>query len=221
MNITVFETLFSIHIISLIIVTLFLSISIMIIGLKIKKLKPTDSPKGILMLVEMLVDFINNFCKDNFGKYWKYYAPYLLTLGLFLVFSNTFGMTGLVSPTATVNVTAALAFITFMLIHVSGILSKGFKGYIKGFMEPIAPMLPLNIIGEFAIPIALSLRLFGNIFSGSIITSLVYSVLGPAAVVVTPALHAIFDVFFGVIQAIVFVLLTTIFVSGQLVLEEE
>ncbi|XMB86723.1 FoF1 ATP synthase subunit a [Mycoplasmatota bacterium WC44] len=221
MKITIFKTIFAPSIYSSIIITSLLSIVIILYGLKIRKLKPTDKPKGMVMFLEIVVDFVNGFCKDNFGKYWKYYAPYILTLGLFLVFSNTSGLFGLRPPTASVSVTLSLAIITFFLIHISGILSKGVKKYVKGFMEPIAPMLPLNIIGEFAIPIALSLRLFGNIFSGMIITGLVYAVLGNLAFVATPVLHGIFDVFFGLIQAVVFVLLSTIFISGQLELEEE
>jgi len=219
-KITVFEEIFSPSIYSSILITAILSIVIIIFGLRIRKLKPTDPPKGMLMFLEMTVDFINGFCRENFGKYWKFYAPYILTLGLFLVVSNTSGLFGLRPPTASVSVTAALAIITFLLIHISGIMTKGVKEYAKGFLEPIAFMLPLNIIGEFAIPIALSLRLFGNIFSGLIITGLVYGVLGNYAVIVTPALHGIFDLFFGIIQAIVFVLLSTIFISGQLDLEE-
>ncbi|XMB67565.1 FoF1 ATP synthase subunit a [Mycoplasmatota bacterium zrk1] len=221
MKITIFETIFTPSIYSSLIITGLLSIVIILFGFRIKKLKPTDSPKGILMFLEVVVDFVNKFAKDNFGRYWKYYAPYILSLLLFLVFSNTAGLFGLRPPTASVSVTFALALVTFLLIHVSGILNKGVKKYAKGFLEPIAPMLPLNIIGEFAIPIALGLRLFGNIFSGLIITGLVYGVLGNMAFVVTPALHGIFDVFFGLIQAVVFVLLSTIFISGQLELEEE
>jgi len=220
-KITIFETIFAPSIYSSLLIVGILSIVIMILGLRIRKLNPTDSPKGILMFLEIVVDFVNGFCKENFGKYWKFYAPYILTLGLFLVFSNTSGLFGLRPPTASVSVTFALALITFFLIHISGILSKGFKKYAKGFMELIAPILPLNIIGEFATPIALSLRLFGNIFSGLIITGLVYGVLGNLAFVVTPVLHGIFDVFFGLIQAVVFILLSTIFISGQLDLEEQ
>lgn len=221
MKITFFEEFLNPSIYSSILITTILVIVILLLGIGVRKQKATVPPKGIYMFLEIVVDGINSFCKENFGKYWKAYAPYILTLGLFLVVSNTSGLFGLRPPTASVNVTAALAIITFFMIHISGIATKGFKKYAKGFLEPIPFMLPLNIVGEFATPIALSLRLFGNIFSGLIITGLVYGVLGNFAVVVTPALHGIFDLFFGIIQAIVFVLLTTIFISGQLDLEEE
>jgi len=220
MKITVFEEIFTPSIYSSILIVSIMSIVIILLGLRIRRLKPTEPAKGIILILEMIVELINNFCKENFGKYWKFFAPYIMTLALFLMFSNTSGLFGLRPPTASVSVTFALALITFLLIHISGILTKGVKKYAKGFLEPIAFMLPLNIIGEFAIPIALSLRLFGNIFSGLIITGLVYSVLGGLSVAVMPFLHGVFDIFFGLIQALVFVLLTTIFISGQLELEE-
>lgn len=220
MKLTFFETFLNPSIGSTILITAVLVIVILLLGRGVRKMSADKASKGIYMFLEVAVDGINGFCKENFGKYWKVYAPYILTLGLFLVVSNTSGLFGLRPPTASVNVTAALAIITFLMIHISGIATKGFKKYGKGFMEPVAFMLPLNIVGEFATPIALSLRLFGNIFSGLIITGLVYGVLGNFAFVVTPALHGAFDLFFGIIQAIVFVLLSTIFISGQLDLEE-
>ena len=90
MNITFFENIFAPSIYSSIIITIVLSIVIMILGMRIRKLKPTDSPKGILMLLELIVGFVNDFSKDNFGKYWKFFAPYMLTLAIFLIFYTWF-----------------------------------------------------------------------------------------------------------------------------------
>ncbi len=220
MNITVFEKFFSPSINVSILITVILCLLVFILGFKIRKVKPTDKPKGIMLLLELIVGFVNNYSKNYFGKYWRTYAPYILTLGLFLIVSNMAGLFGVRPPTASLNVTFGLALISFFIVHISGIFSQGIKSYLKGYLEPMSFLLPMNIIGEIAMPISLSLRLFGNILSGMIITGLVYGVLGNWAFLVTPALHGIFDIFFGGIQAVVFVLLTTIFVSMQLDLEE-
>jgi F-type H+-transporting ATPase subunit a len=76
-------------------------------------------------------------------------------------------------------------------------------------------------LGKLAVPVSLGLRLFGNIFSGVIITGLLYAFLGLAAPVIAPVFHAIFDVFFGLIQVVVFVLLVTIFTANSLASENE
>lgn len=220
LSFTVFEDFFDPSINNSLIVMAILSITIILLGRGVKKLKPTEAPKGVYVFLEMIVSFVNKFSQDNFGKYWKVYAPYILTLALYLAISNMWGLTGMRPPTASTNVTFAFSITTFLLIHISGIVSRGWKAWGKGFMDPLAFMLPMNIIGELAIPISMGLRLFGNIFSGVIITGLIYGALGWFSPLITPVLHAIFDVFFGMIQVVVFVMLTTIFVSGQLDLEE-
>jgi F-type H+-transporting ATPase subunit a len=171
------------------------------------------------MGVEVVVDFVNQFAKQHFGVHWKFYAPIILTLGLYLTFANTLGLFGVRPPTSSVNVTLGLSTLAFFLIQGTGMVSKGLKGYIKGLFEPLPFMFPLNIIGELAVPISLGLRLFGNIFSGVIITGLVYAALGNLSPLITPVVHAIFDVFFGLIQMVVFILLVTIFSSNSLASE--
>lgn len=218
--IEVFKDFFDPSINNSLIVIGLLTIIVLLLGRGVKKLTPTEAPRGIYVLLELLVQFINKFCQDNFGKYWKRYAPYILTLALYLIIANAWGITGLRPPTASVNVTFAFSLTTFFLIHLTGITTRGFGKWFKGLLEPFPFMLPMNIMGELAVPISLGLRLFGNIFSGVIITGLIYGVLGWASPLVTPVIHAIFDLFFGAIQVVVFVMLTTIFISGQLDLEE-
>lgn len=101
------------------------------------------------------------------------------------------------------------------MIQFSGIKSTGIKGYLKGFASP-PPMLPLNIISECATPISLSIRLFGNILSGSILLALIYGFFGWFALAVSPVLHAIFDICFGLVQTLVFVMLTAVFIGNKL-----
>ena len=202
---------------STLIITTVLIIASILLGLKIRKLKPTDKPPLIIVLLEMVVDVINNLVKTNIGKRWKFYAPYIMTLAIFLFFANTSSIWGLTPPTSYVSLNAALALISFLLVQGTGIVSNGVKEYLKSFVGPVPAMviliLPINIIGELAFPFSLCLRLFGNILSGSVLSIFLQGVLGNFVVLVNPIFNAIFDIALGFIQVLVFVLLTTIFIS--------
>ena len=201
---------------TLIITTTLIIISILI-GLRVKKLKPTDKPGLFIHLLEIVVDLINNFIKINIGKRWKFFAPYFFTLAIFLFFANTSSIWGLTPPTSYISINAALSLITFILIQGTGIVSMGFKNYLKSFVGPVKYMfflmIPINLVGEFTFPLALCLRLFGNILSGNVIAMLISGKIGSWAILIMPSINLIFDLAFGLIQVLVFVLLSIIFVS--------
>lgn len=188
-----------------------------IIGQKAKKADFKKSPKGILLIGEIFVEFIQGLVSQTMGKGNQGFVPYIGSLALFLAFSNLLGLVGLVPPTSNYNVTLALALITVTLTHVNNIRFNGVKNYIKGYFEPVAFLSPINLLGEIATPISLSFRLFGNIISGVIITSLLYSAFNSISFYVapflTPVFHAYFDVFAGLIQTFVFMMLTMINIS--------
>ncbi len=165
------------------------------------------------VVAEVIVDGIYNLTSTTMGKKFEKFAPYIGTLMLYIGFANISGLFGLRPPTADLNTTLALALMTFVLIHAVGVKSKGVGGYLKGFLEPMPFLLPLNILGELANPISLSFRLFGNIVGGLIIMTLVYTGLGKFAVLVPAALHAYFDLFAGLLQSFIFAMLTMVFVS--------
>ena len=205
---------------STVFITIVLLIVLFICNRKLKNYKYTDTPKGIIIILEWLIGGINEMCKSIIGRPYRKYAPYITTLAIFLFVSNVSGLLGLTPPTASVSCTVGLGLMTFTLVQISGIRFNGVGGYLKGFIDPNPLFLPINIIGDISIPISLGLRLFGNILSGCVIMSLFYSVLGYAAVVVAPAFHCYFDVFSGFIQTLVFCTLTTVFVAGKLPDEE-
>ena len=158
---------------------------------------------------EMLVGFINNFCRDTLGdKYWRTFAPYLGTVGLYLALANMAGLFGVTPPTKDLNVTAGLAIMSALLIYGSQFRFHGLRGGLKKFSEPVSVVTPLGIR-----PLSLCMRLFGNIFAGFVIMELVKMAI---PVVVPIPLSLYFDVFDGMIQAIVFVFLTTLFLSESL-----
>jgi F-type H+-transporting ATPase subunit a len=195
------------------IVVLLLSLFAIYVSKKIKASDPTKKPTGIVNIVEIIVVQIENLVKDTMGPDKMKFAPYIGTLALYLAVANLFGLVGFAPPTSDYNVTLALAMITFILTQYFGIKSKGLGGYFKGFFEPIPFLFPINVIGELANPISLSFRLFGNILSGVIIMGLLYSALGYFAPIVAPVFHGYFDLFAGLIQTFIFIMLTMVFVS--------
>ena len=187
-------------------------------------LKKVD-PKGKtpLWLVPFLwvVEIINGFTKENIGKRWKSYAPWFLTLTIFIFFANISAVYLLQNPTGYVIVTFALAMCTFVVIQATGIASNGFGGYLKLFLDPSPVMLPMNIMSELTLPISLSLRLFGNVISGACISLLIKHLLGWGSVVVMPLINLLFDIAFSIIQVAVFVILSMIFTSMKISDEEK
>lgn len=205
---------------SSIIITVVLSIIFIIVGLKMKKVNPKGKTPVWMVPFVIIVDLINKMTKENIGKRWKSYAPYFLTLAIFLVVSNISGIFGLESPTSYLIVNAALALITFFIIQITGIVSNGVGSYVKGFFDPVPLLFPINLIGEVTLPVSLALRLMGNIMSGAVLSKIIFGLLSYIAIPFLPFYNAIFDIFFGVIQAAVFLLLTIIF-TGNKVSDEE
>ncbi len=203
-----------------VLLVLVLSIFFIILGHFIKKVDPSKkTPKWLVPFI-MIIELINNFTKQNMGKRWKSYAPYFTTLGIFLFCANTCSIFAMDGPTSYIMVNFALGIITFFIVQITGVVSLGGIGYLKSFLGPVKPMaiimIPINIISEVTLPISLSLRLLGNILSGSVINLIVKGLLGWIAIPILPFVNAIFDIAFGFIQAFVFVVLTIIFTSMKI-----
>lgn len=169
-----------------------------------------DIPGPLQNFIEVLVEGIESLTATTMGGDKLGFAPYMGTLALYLLLANLAGLFALRPPTADLNTTMALALITFVSIHYYGMKAKGIGAYLKGFAEPIFILLPLNIIGELATPISLSFRLFGNILGGVIIMYLLYSAV-PVLIPILP--HIYFDLFAGILQTFIFVMLSMVFIS--------
>lgn len=163
--------------------------------------------------VEGLVSFINDFFTDILGEHGKRYIPYLGTVLIYLAVSNVCGLFGLTPPTKDLNVTAALAIMSILLIEYSGIHAKGRKKWLKSFAEPMAILAPINILELFIRPLSLSMRLFGNILGGFIVMELI-KLVAPAVIPLPFSFY--FDLFDGAIQAYVFVFLTSLFMQEKM-----
>ncbi len=183
-------------------------------NIAIRKADPTKPPGVFLNIVELIVEKIDDLTRANMGddKYLKF-SNYIGTLFIFLPFANLAGLFLLRPPTADYGVTLPLGLITFVLIQYNGIKYQKL-GRLTGLFKPIPILFPINLIGEFAVPLSLSLRLFGNIMSGTVMMGLIYGLLPWFFTLVYPAfLHAYFDLFSGLIQTYVFCMLTMVFIS--------
>ncbi len=204
------------------VIVIVLSILAILVGKKIKATKPEDKPSGIVNILEILVTTLGGLVDQTMGigKSREKLKPYIITLAIFLACSNLFGLLGFTPPTSDYNVTLGLTLITFALTHYNGLRTNKLGGYVKSYFEPIAVMFPLNVIGTFADPVSLSFRLFGNVLAGGIILSLIYSGLRLITPFIVPFVaapfHAYFDVWSGLLQTFIFIMISMVFISGNL-----
>ncbi|MBU1145100.1 MAG: F0F1 ATP synthase subunit A [Firmicutes bacterium] len=208
------------QIISTLIVVFVLSIVFIIVGIRVSKLNPTDTPKGFVLVIIFFVEMIQNLLRDHLpGKKLNLFGPYLFSVLVYLMFANTIALFGLKAPLSSVSIAMSFSIITFIILKFSEIKYKGFKrmghdifiGHVW-WMFPI--MVPINLIGQISTPLTMGIRLFGNLVSGAVISAMVYAVLyWVAGVFAGVFLHVVFDIFFGLIQAFVFFMLSTVNIS--------
>ena len=181
------------------------------------KLKDTDGkPGGLQNAVELIVEMLDGMVKSSMGsKSAVKYRNYIGSLFLFLLISNISGLLGLRPPTADYGVTFPLGIITFVLIQYNNIKWNKFRAFTDLF-QPIPVLFPINLIGELAVPFSISLRLFGNVVSGTVIMALVYGLIGKLALIWPAALHVYLDLFSGAIQTYVFCMLTMTYISNAI-----
>jgi F-type H+-transporting ATPase subunit a len=174
-----------------------------------------DNPGMIQNVTEMLIEFLDGLVLSGMGKRAKIYRNFILTLMIFICISNISGIFGLRPPTADFAVTFGMGIIVFFIIQYVNFKNNGF-GAITGLFQPIPVLFPINLIGEFANPISLSLRLFGNVVGGTIMLGLYYGLIPWFAKLGIPAfLHAYLDLFSGVIQTYVFAMLTMVWITDK------
>jgi F-type H+-transporting ATPase subunit a len=200
--------------------------AILIIGSFVLTRRLKTIPRGAQALLEAAVEFLNNFSRQQFGKRAKVYGPYIGTVFLFLLLANiipvlspigiSFGghhfkpLFTIKPPARDINFTAALSLITILMVFFGGLRARGVKGWAKNLLHPVPMMLPFNLMEYVIRPLSLCLRLFGNILGGFIIMRLLEAVV---PVGVPPLLSLYFDFLDGLIQALVFTFLTTLFVA--------
>ena len=199
--------------------TLIVIIVLILLGLAVRHRmkKARMVPDGLQNLAESYVETMDKIVSGNMGKTWRRYANYMLTLFMFILLCNISGVFGLRPPTADFGCTLSMALITFVVIQFHAFKHNGPIGYLKSMMDPLPLLLPINIIGELATPVSLSLRLFGNIMAGTVMMGLYYGLLPALVSVGFPAfLHVYLDLFSGAIQTYVFFFLSMVFIRNKL-----
>ncbi|MBP3684173.1 MAG: F0F1 ATP synthase subunit A [Oscillospiraceae bacterium] len=152
-------------------------------------------------VAEMGATALLNFVRGNMGKEFDHYIPLVGTIFVSSVVSNLVGLLGLWSPTADLMTELAWALVVFVLITYHKIKSAGFGGYMKGFLDPIFVMAPINVMSELFTPISMACRHFGNILSGTVISALIYAALTVGNNALFGALGS--SLYVGIVMAVV------------------
>jgi F-type H+-transporting ATPase subunit a len=171
-------------------------------------------PKGAQHFLEAGIEMAENLISGDIGPARKVYVPLVLTTALYVGVANLIGVIpGGFSPTQDLSTTLALGILIYLVGHVASILKKGFRAWLKGFVEPYFFMLPLNIAGEVSEFVSHSFRLYGNIFGGGILLGVVYLMV---PYILPVPLLAWFGIFMGIIQTVVFTLLASVYLQNKL-----
>jgi len=182
-------------------------------------------PGALQSIVEMVIETVYNLVKSIAGeRVGSIIFPLIMTLFLFILTANWLGLLpgfGTITyhhvpifrpPNSDLNTTLAMALITVFLVQVAGIAYRGLKGYLKEFVTPpvLAPLMaPIHVVSELSHILSLSARLFGNIFGGDVVLTVIFVMLPP----LIPAVFLLLESLFGLIQAIIFAVLSTIYFS--------
>ncbi len=178
--------------------------------------KATDVPGAFQNALEYAYDMLANMTGGILGGNARKFVNYIGTIFLFILLSNLSGLLGLRAPTADYGVTFLLGMFTFFIVNYQGIKNRGVRHFTSLF-EPTPILFPINLIGELANPLSISLRLFANLLSGVIIMGLWYGMMPIFVNIGIPAaLHVYCDLFSGCIQTYVFCMLTMVYINDKM-----
>ncbi|MBO5852728.1 MAG: F0F1 ATP synthase subunit A [Clostridia bacterium] len=188
-------------------------------------------------LAEWIVEKVDKLVKESMGDYFSGFVPFIISIFGLSAFSSFMSLLGLFPPTSDINIVGGWALLVFFLITYYK-MKCGPLSYLKGFAQPVAFLAPINFISEFATPISMAFRHYGNVLSGSVIAVLIATALQglsnlllgwlpgflgefPFLQIGIPAiLSAYFDVFSGGLQAFIFAMLTMMYVSDGFAIDE-
>ena len=223
------------EVISSLLVMLIVVLLAIYIGIRAHFQNPLKKPKGLLHIAEIGVNYFDNFVKDITGTALPNFGGFIMGVACYLFLAFIFGLTGLPSPVTYMAVPLSLGLLTFLLIHIISARFTKIR-YFKRYIDPMPVFLPVNLLSMWAPLLSLTLRLFGNAIAGWALLTIVEAGLRDASAAIFSAvpagwneiflapiplalLHAYFDLFSGLIQTIVFISLTAIFI-GQEIPEE-
>lgn len=211
-------------------ITVLLSAFALVAYRKLKAFDPLDEPKGIVLLCIMFVEWIDGMVADIVSKdYVDGMGPFVGTLAAYILCANYIGLFGFQNPTLNFSCTLAITLVAWGIFQATDIRYKGWGGYLKSYFEPVFVFIVSNVFSVLAPLISMSMRLFGNILSGSIIMSILYSATGALSAKLFPflggldiigpligsVLHLYFDLFSGFLQMYLFIMLTMVFTGTR------
>jgi len=192
-------------------------VALLLVGffLLVRSRLSVESPGGVQHVMEGIHGFIQDQSHEIIGHHSEPYTPFLVTLGLFILTCNLLGLIpAFESPTANPSVPLGCAVCAFSYYNFSGIRKQGLLTYMKHFAGPmalLAPlMIPIELISHCARMLSLTIRLFANIFAGDMVTLVFFSLVPVGVPIVFLGLH----IGVSFLQAYIFVLLTTVYLSG-------
>lgn len=186
---------------------------------------------------ELIVEKVDGLVRDNMGEYFSSFVPFIISILALSALSSLSSLFGLYPPTSDINIVGGWAVLVFILITYYK-MKCGPLFYLKEMTKPVALLTPINLISEFATPVSMAFRHYGNVLSGTVISVLLASALGglsktllgnlpgfladiPLLQIGIPAVLSIyFDVFSGCLQAFIFAMLTMMYVSGGFPIDE-
>jgi F-type H+-transporting ATPase subunit a len=192
---------------------------LLIVFIMVRSRLSVESPSGLQHMFEGINEFIEGQSRDVIGHHSERFTPFLVSLGLFILIANLFGVVpGLESPTASPVVPLGCAICAFVYYQFQGFKTNG-VAYLKHFLGPmwwLSPlMLPLEIISHLARLMSLTIRLYANMFAGDMVTLVFFSLIPVAVPVIFLGLH----IGVALLQAYIFVLLTTVYLAGAVATE--
>ena len=181
-------------------------------------------------IAEMLVEKATQFVTSNMGERFRGFAPFVAAIMAISAFSSLLSLLGLYPPTSDINIVGGWAILVFILITYYK-MKGGLWNYVKGLADPIPVLLPFNVLGEVSTPVAMSFRHYGNVLSGTVVSTMIYAAFAGLSAMIfgnlpgllgeipflqigVPALLSLyFDLFSGCLQAFIFAMLTMLYVS--------
>ena len=185
--------------------------------------KVTDGVPGKLQLIwEILVEIVEDLAVSVMGSRGRRFVPIGVTLFLYILICNWMSFIPsslqpgisfdiLPAPTGDINLPLAMALLVIVWVHAESFRARGFRGYFKHYRDPYLALAPINVIEEITKPVTLTFRLFGNVFSGVIMIAVMTTLLPIYAVPVAELIWKPFELFIGLIQAYIFMLLAVMY----------
>ncbi|HHT67233.1 MAG TPA: F0F1 ATP synthase subunit A [Erysipelotrichaceae bacterium] len=227
------------EVISSLVVMTIIMILVFVIGYKARRQNPLEKPKGLLLIVEIGVKFFDDLSRDLIGTALPNFGGFIMGIAVYLFSTFIFGLIGFPSPTCSMAIPLSLGLTSFLAIHITSARFTKWS-YFKRYIEPIPVLLPINLISMWAPLLSMTMRLFGNAIAGWTLLTIIELALRDLSAAIfkfmptdgtgilagnwnemflfpipKAILSVYFDLFSGLIQTFVFILLTTIFVGQE------